>query len=160
MLLPITSLIFALILIVSYKLSGLEMSSGYLEHPLWFGLSSRTVRVLTIVQVLGVLGYVTWIFRGDDNVLNLLLNAVFFVCQLSWPYIAAIYQKRRGNSRGVPLWLALAVCGPLWIATACLVTLFTMHRDDLISATSLGVALLPVGLLDGIVWCILALRHR
>ena len=157
MLLLATSLIFTLILIASYSVSGLEIKPGYLQHPLWFGLSTQTVRILSILQVLGVLGYFTWTFRADDTVPNLLLNTVFFACQLTWPHFAAEYQRRRP---GAPLWLTLAMCTPLWIATVCLVTLLIVQHDDFVSATSLGMALLLFGLLDGIVWSMLAFKHR
>jgi predicted signal transduction protein with EAL and GGDEF domain len=86
-----------------------KQSDSYTTHPFWFGLDKNIVKILTIFQLLAVIGFLTgtisWLknppkegIMSRQNILFLTI-AVFFLSAALWPYTT--YYKK--------VWLTVSV---------------------------------------------------
>ena len=73
-----------------------KQSDSYTTHPYWFGLDTKIVKILTVFQILAVIGFLTgvisWLknppqggIMSKKNMLFLTI-AIFFISAALWPY--------------------------------------------------------------------------
>lgn len=86
---------FGLLVLITYYLYLIKDSkSNYINHPFWFGIPPNIVKMLTIFQILGLIGFlitiISWIIYPPRNGImkgnNLFyILVVFLISAMIWP---------------------------------------------------------------------------
>lgn len=152
------------LVVASYQRSSITREGGYLEHPLWLGLSPGIVRILAGAQVVALVAYLTWVVIADlyppsqGPLATTLwlhgLNMGFLLLQASWPHLASPLIQHTRNPH-----LAFVACVPLWLSALCINllvggTFAAQEQGDRnpVPIVSILLVALVITLIDGVGW--------
>lgn len=138
------------------------MDKSFFKTPYWLGLPSDSIVGVTVMWVLGAIGYIIWFLWvfADDQRTVIMRPAlfVFIFSSLAWPFSA--YSMITNNSTSIGR--TLVTCITLWLAAGgawWLVAQTFLLRPPVYAMLGILFLANAVVLIDGIGWTIMALSR-